>query len=90
MQRALPGGIGLLIAAAFFYCSRHYGIPSYSAVGLCAMLSGLVLTVLRARFPVSLGWMFVLIGVASILCGIGDLTRFLRENPLPGEGEPAQ
>jgi hypothetical protein len=90
LERAIPSGLGLVIAAAYFYASHHYGIPSYSAAGLCALLSGLTLTVLQVGFPMSLGWFFLRVGTASILCGAGDLRRFLRENPLrPGE-ETAQ
>lgn len=88
-QSALPGGIGLVIAAAYFYSSRRYQIPSYSAAGLCALLSGLGLMVFGVDFPASLGWFFVLVGSASIVCGVGDLLRFLHQNPLPGGEENA-
>ena len=90
LLRALPGALGLVVAAAFFFAAYRCGIPSYSVAGFCALISGLILSVLRVGFPGAMGWILIMVGVSSIACGATDLHRFLREHPLKSSEEMAR
>jgi hypothetical protein len=73
--------LGVILSLAFVVASLRQRAPQYLALAAVALASGLALGALNGGW-VSVNWMFLILGVSSVVLGAVRLARFIRTHPL--------
>jgi len=73
--------LGVVLSLAFVVASLRQRAPHYLALAAVAIASGLALGALNGGW-VSVNWMFLILGVSSVVLGAVRLARFIRTHPL--------
>ena len=82
----LPGFTGLLFGAVFIILrARSNGVGRFYVLGTFCIILGMALSFSGLTMGYSLGLLYGLTGIASMLSGAITLLHYLRENPLPEE-----
>ena len=82
----LPGFTGLIVGVALFIArARANGLERFYLLAAFSIIIGFGLSFSGLPTGYSLGFLYGLIGVASMLSGGVVLVRYLRENPMPEE-----